>query len=77
MVKPTPTFRSEFCKALMKFANAEGSRNMYGNLGGSTRLMGALVMTHSDDQGLSEPANTSGDCSYIQTDEQLESYLLR
>jgi prolyl-tRNA synthetase len=38
--------------------------------------MGALVMTHSDDQGLVFPelsAYTSGDCSYIQTDEQLES----
>jgi prolyl-tRNA synthetase len=65
------TFRSEFCKSFdVKSANAEGSRNMYGDfLGVSTRLMGALVMTHSDDQGLVLPpssANTSGDRSYIQ-----------
>jgi hypothetical protein len=28
----------------------KGKKNMFGALGVSTRLMGALVMTHSDDQ---------------------------
>jgi prolyl-tRNA synthetase len=41
-------------KPLMKFANAEGKQEyVWGTSWGvSTRLMGALVMTHSDDKGL-------------------------
>jgi prolyl-tRNA synthetase len=45
------------------------SKNMFGTSWGvSTRLMGALVMTHSDDQGLVLPlisADTSGYCAII------------
>jgi prolyl-tRNA synthetase len=39
-------------KLLMSSQTPKGSRNMFGNImGGFNRLMGALVMTHSDDQG--------------------------
>lgn len=43
----------------VKFANAEGKQEyVWGTSWGvSTRLMGALVMTHSDDQGLVLPPN--------------------
>ena len=47
-----------FAKAFdVKFANAEGKQEyVWGTSWGvSTRLMGALVMTHSDDQGLVLP----------------------
>ncbi|MES2574330.1 MAG: proline--tRNA ligase [Bacteroidota bacterium] len=47
-----------FAKAFdVKFANAEGKQeHVWGTSWGvSTRLMGALVMTHSDDQGLVLP----------------------
>jgi prolyl-tRNA synthetase len=49
-----------FAKAFdVKFANAEGKQDfVWGTSWGvSTRLMGALVMTHSDDQGLVLPPN--------------------
>jgi prolyl-tRNA synthetase len=49
-----------FAKAFdVKFANAEGKQeHVWGTSWGvSTRLMGALVMTHSDDQGLVLPPN--------------------
>ena len=49
-----------FAKAFdVKFANAEGKQEyVWGTLWGvSTRLMGALVMTHSDDNGLVLPPN--------------------
>lgn len=49
-----------FAKAFeVKFANAEGSQDyVWGTSWGvSTRLMGALVMTHSDDHGLVLPPN--------------------
>ena len=49
-----------FAKAFdVKFANAEGRQeHVWGTSWGvSTRLMGALVMTHSDDQGLVLPPN--------------------
>ncbi len=49
-----------FAKAFdVKFANAEGKQEyVWGTSWGvSTRLMGALVMTHSDDQGLVLPPN--------------------
>jgi prolyl-tRNA synthetase len=47
----TSHFWGELAKAFdVKFANAEG-KSMFGELRGvSTRLMGALVMTHSDDK---------------------------
>jgi prolyl-tRNA synthetase len=50
---------AELAKAFdVKFANAEGKQGMFGNCWGvSTRLMGALVMTHSDDKGLVLPPN--------------------
>jgi hypothetical protein len=42
----TSHFRSEFCKSFdVKFANAEGKEYVWGLLGVSTRLMGALVDT--------------------------------
>jgi prolyl-tRNA synthetase len=46
-----------FAKAFdVKFANAEGKQECWGTSWGvSTRLMGALVMTHSDDKGLVLP----------------------
>jgi prolyl-tRNA synthetase len=49
-----------FAKAFdVKFVNAEGKQeHVWGTSWGvSTRLMGALVMTHSDDQGLVLPPN--------------------
>ena len=49
-----------FAKAFeVKFANAEGNQEyVWGTSWGvSTRLMGALVMTHSDDNGLVLPPN--------------------
>ena len=49
-----------FAKAFdVKFANAEGKQDyVWGTSWGvSTRLMGALVMTHSDDNGLVLPPN--------------------
>jgi prolyl-tRNA synthetase len=49
-----------FAKAFdVKFANAEGKQDyVWGTSWGvSTRLMGALVMTHSDDKGLVLPPN--------------------
>ncbi|MBC8645190.1 proline--tRNA ligase [Flavobacterium lindanitolerans] len=49
-----------FAKAFdVKFANAEGKQeHVWGTSRGvSTRLMGALVMTHSDDNGLVLPPN--------------------
>ncbi|MFH7017696.1 proline--tRNA ligase [Flavobacterium sp. FlaQc-47] len=49
-----------FAKAFeVKFTNAEGKQEyVWGTSWGvSTRLMGALVMTHSDDQGLVLPPN--------------------
>lgn len=49
-----------FAKAFdVKFANVEGKlEHVWGTSWGvSTRLMGALVMTHSDDQGLVLPPN--------------------
>ncbi|MEY3600511.1 MAG: hypothetical protein RLZZ463_1288, partial [Bacteroidota bacterium] len=49
-----------FAKAFdVKFANAEGKQEyVWGTSWGvSTRLMGALVMTHSDDNGLVLPPN--------------------
>lgn len=67
-----------FAKAFdVKFANAEGKQeHVWGtSWGGSTRLMGALVMTHSDDQGLVLPPNLAPIQVVIvpiyKTDEQL------
>ena len=69
-----------FAKAFdVKFANAEGKQEyVWGTSWGvSTRLMGALVMTHSDDQGLVLPPNLAPIQVVIvpiyKTDEQLES----
>jgi prolyl-tRNA synthetase len=71
------TLGQNFAKAFdVKFANAEGNRNMYGDfLGVSTRLMGALVMTHSDDQVWFPPslAPIQVVVPIYKTDEQLES----
>jgi prolyl-tRNA synthetase len=70
-------------KPLMKFANAEGKQEyVWGTSWGvSTRLMGALVMTHSDDKGLVLPPNLAPIQVVIvpihKTDEQLEKSLLR
>ncbi|QSB28357.1 proline--tRNA ligase [Flavobacterium sp. CLA17] len=68
-----------FAKAFdVKFANAEGKQeHVWGTSWGvSTRLMGALVMTHSDDQGLVLPPNLAPIQVVIvpihKTDEQLE-----
>ena len=61
----------------VKFANAEGKQeHVWGTSWGvSTRLMGALVMTHSDDQGLVLPPNLAPIQVVIvpiyKTDEQL------
>ena len=61
----------------VKFANAEGKQEyVWGTSWGvSTRLMGALVMTHSDDQGLVLPPNLAPIQVVIvpiyKTDEQL------
>ena len=67
-----------FAKAFdVKFANAEGKQEyVWGTSWGvSTRLMGALVMTHSDDQGLVLPPNLAPIQVVIvpiyKTDEQL------
>ncbi|UQD57439.1 proline--tRNA ligase [Flavobacterium sp. K5-23] len=69
-----------FAKAFdVKFANAEGKQEyVWGTSWGvSTRLMGALVMTHSDDQGLVLPPNLAPIQVVIvpihKTDEQLAS----
>ncbi|WP_426064633.1 proline--tRNA ligase [Flavobacterium sp. DSP2-3-1] len=69
-----------FAKAFdVKFANAEGKQEyVWGTSWGvSTRLMGALVMTHSDDQGLVLPPNLAPIQVIIvpiyKTDEQLEA----
>ncbi len=67
-----------FAKAFdVKFANAEGKQeHVWGTSWGvSTRLMGALVMTHSDDNGLVLPPNLAPIQVVIipihKTDEQL------
>ncbi len=67
-----------FAKAFdVKFANAEGRQEyVWGTSWGvSTRLMGALVMTHSDDKGLVLPPNLAPIqvviVSIYKTDEQL------
>ena len=69
-----------FAKAFdVKFANAEGKQEyVWGTSWGvSTRLMGALVMTHSDDQGLVLPPNLAPIQVVIvpiyKSDEQLEA----
>nr|WP_315156647.1 proline--tRNA ligase [uncultured Flavobacterium sp.] len=69
-----------FAKAFdVKFANAEGKQeHVWGTSWGvSTRLMGALVMTHSDDQGLVLPPNLAPIQVVIvpiyKSDEQLEA----
>jgi len=68
-----------FAKAFdVKFANQEGKQEyVWGTSWGvSTRLMGALVMTHSDDNGLVLPPNLAPIQVVIvpiyKTDEQLE-----
>ncbi|KFF16115.1 proline--tRNA ligase [Flavobacterium hydatis] len=68
-----------FAKAFdVKFANAEGTQEyVWGTSWGvSTRLMGALVMTHSDDKGLVLPPNLAPIQVVIvpihKTDEQLD-----
>jgi prolyl-tRNA synthetase len=68
-----------FAKAFdVKFATAEGKQEyVWGTSWGvSTRLMGALVMTHSDDQGLVLPPNLAPIQVVIvpiyKSDEQLE-----
>ena len=68
-----------FAKAFdVKFANAEGKQEyVWGTSWGvSTRLMGALVMTHSDDKGLVLPPNLAPIQVVIvpiyKTDEQLK-----
>src|SRR5688572_785955 len=67
-----------FAKAFdVKFANSEGKQDyVWGTSWGvSTRLMGALVMTHSDDKGLVLPPNLAPIQVVIvpihKTDEQL------
>ena len=69
-----------FAKAFdVKFATAEGKQEyVWGTSWGvSTRLMGALVMTHSDDKGLVLPPNLAPIQVVIvpiyKTDEQLEA----
>ncbi len=69
-----------FAKAFeVKFANQEGKQDyVWGTSWGvSTRLMGALVMTHSDDNGLVLPPNLAPIQVVIvpiyKTDEQLEA----
>ncbi|RKS92380.1 prolyl-tRNA synthetase [Flavobacterium limicola] len=71
-----------FAKAFdVKFANAEGKQeHVWGTSWGvSTRLMGALVMTHSDDQGLVLPPNLAPIQVVVvpiyNSDEQLEAIL--
>ncbi|MDD5151559.1 MAG: His/Gly/Thr/Pro-type tRNA ligase C-terminal domain-containing protein, partial [Flavobacterium sp.] len=72
-----------FAKAFdVKFANAEGKQeHVWGTSWGvSTRLMGALVMTHSDDKGLVLPPSLAPIQVVIvpiyKTDEQLEEITL-
>ena len=69
-----------FAKAFdVKFANSEGKQEyVWGTSWGvSTRLMGALVMTHSDDQGLVLPPNLAPIQVVVvpiyKTDEQLDA----
>ncbi|UPT70131.1 MAG: proline--tRNA ligase [Flavobacterium sp. JAD_PAG50586_2] len=69
-----------FAKAFdVKFANAEGKQeHVWGTSWGvSTRLMGALVMTHSDDNGLVLPPNLAPIQVVIvpifKTDEELDA----
>ena len=69
-----------FAKAFdVKFANKEGKKDFVWatSWGVSTRLMGALIMTHSDDQGLVLPPNLAPNQVVIipiyKTDEQLEA----
>jgi prolyl-tRNA synthetase len=69
-----------FAKAFdVKFANAEGKQDyVWGTSWGvSTRLMGALVMTHSDDQGLVLPPSLAPIQVVVvpiyKTDEQLDA----
>ena len=69
-----------FAKAFdVKFANSEGKQEyVWGTSWGvSTRLMGALVMTHSDDKGLVLPPNLAPIHVVIvpiyKTDEQLDA----
>lgn len=69
-----------FAKAFdVKFANQEGKlEHVWGTSWGvSTRLMGALIMTHSDDNGLVLPPNLAPIQVVIvpihRTDEQLEA----
>ncbi len=69
-----------FAKAFdVKFANKEGKKDYVWatSWGVSTRLMGALIMTHSDDQGLVLPPNLAPNQVVIipiyKTDEQLEA----
>ncbi|AEH00197.1 proline--tRNA ligase [Lacinutrix sp. 5H-3-7-4] len=68
-----------FAKAFdVKFTNKEGKQDYVWatSWGVSTRLMGALIMTHSDDQGLVLPPNLAPNQVVIvpiyKTDEQLE-----
>jgi prolyl-tRNA synthetase len=52
----TSFFRSELCKSIRREVLMQGKQEyVWGPHGVSTRLMGALVMTHSDDQGLFYP----------------------
>jgi prolyl-tRNA synthetase len=69
-----------FAKAFdVKFANKEGKKDYVWatSWGVSTRLMGALIMTHSDDQGLVLPPNLAPNQVVIvpiyKTDEQLNA----
>jgi prolyl-tRNA synthetase len=56
--KERPILGQNLQSLLMKFANAEGKQEyVWEFMGVSTRLMGALVMTHSDDKGLVLPPN--------------------
>ncbi len=68
-----------FAKAFdVKFTNKEGKQDYVWatSWGVSTRLMGALIMTHSDDQGLSIATKLSSksscNCTIYKNDEQLE-----
>ena len=69
-----------FAKAFdVKFANKEGKKDYVWatSWGVSTRLMGALIMTHSDDQGLVLPPNLAPNQVVIvpiyKSEEQLEA----
>ena len=68
-----------FAKAFdVKFTSKEGKQDYVWatSWGVSTRLMGALIMTHSDDQGLVLPPSLAPNQVVIvpiyKTDEQLE-----